>query len=103
MFKPEGDKWCLVVCVCAFIVSVWSKYDLSLKITAADVVKRKAVLREVWGQEGEVIVVVCEGQPDGEKWAFFDVAPLFLSMLMLSYRLYLPTDHRSLGSGTMLH
>lgn len=62
MSKPEGDKRCSAVCVCAFVVNLWSKYELSLKITHADVVERRAVLCEVWGQEEASVCVLCEGQ-----------------------------------------
>lgn len=67
MSKPEGDKRCSAVCVCAFVVNMWSKYTLSLKITRADVVERKAVLCKVWSQEEGSVWVLCEGQTNGDR------------------------------------
>lgn len=39
----------------AFVVNVWCEYSLSLKITHADAVERKALLCENEGQEEESV------------------------------------------------
>lgn len=63
---PFTAAYRVCVCVCglysewgcsvvAFVVNVWCKYSLSLKITHADAVERKALLCENEGQEEESV------------------------------------------------
>lgn len=65
--QPEGDKRCSAVCVCAFVVNMWFKYNISLRITHADVVERNAVMCGVWGQEEAGVCVSCEGPTATER------------------------------------
>lgn len=71
----SGGKGNLVVGVCAFVVNMWSKYNMSLEITQAGVVERGSVLCEIWGQE------------EGSVWISWGTGELFYFMLWPSYKI----------------